>query len=437
MNAIHRQQIKAIVDDTHSQLISYVLEGGKIAVVKAPPGSGKTYLLMQAVKAAKKMRIAIATQTRSQADDICRRLTADFKVKPIRFAAASSAAASTDYTVVTSKHDLPTGPCVVFATSAKWGMIDLLHKFDVLFVDEAWQLAWADFMLLGQVAGRFVLIGDPGQIPPVVTIDTGRWETAPRAPHHAAPELVLRQKSKELLPLDLPATRRLPFDTAEYIKEFYDFKFDAWATPGERSVRLQGRSRDAIDAAIDRLGTGTVVVLTLPTPPEGPPLEDDQEVAMVVGQIAERLLTRHAEATLGDETRMLEPTDIGLCATHRVMTAAMELKLPPKLRRKVSVDTPERWQGLERPVMVIAHPLSGVVEPSDFDLETGRLCVMASRHKAGLIIVTRDHIGDTLDGHMPMAQQPIGRPDIAGQGHHQNRRLWERLQQNDRVVAMV
>ena len=38
----------------------------------------------------------------------------------------------------------------------------------MLFVEEAWQMAWADFMLLGQVAPRFVLIGDPGQIPPVV-----------------------------------------------------------------------------------------------------------------------------------------------------------------------------------------------------------------------------------------------------------------------------
>ena len=38
----------------------------------------------------------------------------------------------------------------------------------------------------------------------------------------------------------------------------------------------------------------------------------------------------------------------------------------------------------------MVHPLSGVVTPSDFDLETGRLCVMASRHKAGLIVLTRD-----------------------------------------------
>ena len=69
----------------------------------------------------------------------------------------------------------------------------------------------------------------------------------------------------------------------------------------------------------------------------------------------------------------------------------MALRLDKKMS-EVSVDTPERWQGLECKVMVMVHPLSGVVRPSAFDLETGRLCVMASRHKAGLLVVTRDHL---------------------------------------------
>ncbi len=62
-------------------------------------------------------------------------------------------------------------------------------------------MSWANFMLLGQVAPRFVLIGDPGQIPPVVTIDAARWETAPRAPHRPAPELVLQAHPNEALSL--------------------------------------------------------------------------------------------------------------------------------------------------------------------------------------------------------------------------------------------
>jgi hypothetical protein len=431
-----RKQIQSVIEDTHQQLISHVVDGGRIAVVKAPPGSGKTYLLMKVVQAAKKMRVAIATQTRSQADDICERLISQFKITPIRFAAASSARVSTNYPVVTDKDDLPSGPCVVVATSAKWGMIAPPRPFDVLFVDEAWQLSWADFMLLGHIAGRFVLIGDPGQIPPVVTIDTGRWETAPRAPHHPAPDLVRRQKPRDLLNLDLPATRRLPCDTVEYIRPFYDFQFASWAEPGERAILVSGRSKDGIDAAIDRLTTGSVVALTLPTPDEGPPLEEDHEVAAVAGQVAQRLLSRGTNVLMDGKRKDLEAHEVGLCATHRVMNAAMELKLPAGLRRKVKVDTPERWQGLERAVMVVAHPLSGVVQPSAFDLETGRLCVMASRHKAGLIIVTRDHIGHTLDEHMPSADQPVGRPDVSGRGHQQNRQFWETLIKNERLVEL-
>lgn len=394
---------------------------------------------MQAVRAALKerQRVAIATQTRSQADDICRRLMRDFAITPIRFAASSSARAKTDYPVVTDKNELPEGrPCVVVATSAKWGMISLPHTFDVLFVDEAWQLAWADFMLLGQVAGRFVLIGDPGQIPPVVTIDTGRWETSPRAPHHPAPEHILRHAPRDLLKLDLPATRRLPADTVDYIGPFYDFPFTALAQPGERLIRLHGSSRDGIDAAIDKLASGSVVALTLPTPPEGPPLEDDVEIADLAAKVAERLLDRRAEVVLGEQLDSLGPSEIGLCATHRIMNAAMQQHLPARLRKHVGVDTPERWQGLERNAMVIAHPLSGVTDPSDFDLETGRLCVMASRHRAGLVIVTRDHISATLDSHLPVAEQPVGRPDVAGRGHHQNDLFWSRLVTQNRVIEL-
>ena len=116
------------------------------------------------------------------------------------------------------------------------------------------------------------------------------------------------------------------------------------------------------------------------------------------------------------------------------MNAAMELRLPPSLRGHVHVDTPERWQGLERAVIVAVHPLSGVLHPSDFDLETGRLCVMASRHQAGMVIVTRDHIGETLDTHLPAAEQPVGRPDVAGRGHHQNVTFWNALLAQNRVV---
>jgi hypothetical protein len=102
----------------------------------------------------------------------------------------------------------------------------------------------------------------------------------------------------------------------------------------------------------------------------------------------------------------------------------------------VRVDTPERWQGLERKVMIAVHPLSGVTDPTSFELETGRLCVMASRHQCGLMVVTRDHIPDTLRQHIVSAEQPVGRTDGAGLGHHRHTEFWSRLAERDCVVGL-
>jgi hypothetical protein len=39
---------------------------------------------------------------------------------------------------------------------------------------------------------------------------------------------------------------------------------------------------------------------------------------------------------------------------------------------------------------------------------------MASRHRGGFIILTRDHVWETLNLTVPSAEQPVGRVDIAG-----------------------
>ena len=75
------------------KLLRHVRDEERLAVVQAPPGSGKTHLLLQAVREEfrRKRRVVIATQTRSQADDICRRLARDFQLPAIRFVAQSGA----------------------------------------------------------------------------------------------------------------------------------------------------------------------------------------------------------------------------------------------------------------------------------------------------------------------------------------------------------
>jgi hypothetical protein len=66
--------------------------------------------------------------------------------------------------------------------------------------------------------------------------------------------------------------------------------------------------------------------------------------------------------------------------------------------------------GLLGVVIILVHLLSGVARPPPFDLGTGRLCVMASRHLAGLIVLTRDHVPTTMDGCIPSAAQRLGHP---------------------------
>lgn len=220
-------------------LIEHVDNEGELAVVQAPPGSGKTWQLIQVATHARKrrMRVAIATQTNSQADDICRRLAVD-GIPSVRFLGRGSRIPELGKLVTCEKDakELPgqNAPCIVVGTTAKWGLISLAEPLDVCLLEEAWQMKWADFMLLGQVSDRFILIGDPGQIPPVVSIDASRWETAPLAPHLPAPELLLDMRRGDgLLELSLPSTRRLPFDTTALIRPFYDIDFDSVAQPGD------------------------------------------------------------------------------------------------------------------------------------------------------------------------------------------------------------
>ena len=424
-------------DQLRSDLVAYFTRGGHLAVVKAPPGSGKTYTLIEVLAALVTVgqRVAVAAQTNNQADDICARLARDHPEiptsrftskgnrRPDRFPSAVS--------WVDDKDALPVTPGVTVSTTAKWSLTDVHHPYDVLAIDEAWQMSWADLMQCALLSARFMMIGDPGQIPPVVTIDVRRWETSPRAPHEAAPEVVLADPSLVDVRYvgSLPACRRLPFESVEFVKPFYDFDFSVYVRAGERGVDLPATHRLAA------LGDGGPLVLTLSTPDAGPPIEVDPDIAGAAAEVVADLLESKAILRFGSEVRPLEAKDIGVSSSHRVMNSALAAALSP-WGRQLRVDTPERWQGLERPVMIVVHPLSGVTDPSAFDLETGRLCVMASRHQAALIVLTRDHVGDTLANFVPSAGQAPGRPDVVGRGHDAHLRFWEALAVQGRIQPL-
>jgi hypothetical protein len=420
------------------ELIHYLAGGGRLAVVKAPPGSGKTFTLIEVLAALvdEGRRIAVAAQTNSQADDICARFARDHPGIPIaRFSTKGNRAGHgfpASVPVIVDRAALPTGAGVTVATTAKWSLTDLSMPFDLLAIDEAWQMSWADLMQCAQTAGHFLMIGDPGQIPPVVTIDVRRWETSPRAPHQAAPDIVLAEPAlaESRLVCELPACRRLPNEAVEFVKPFYDFDFEAYVGPGERGVDLLA------DSPLVDLADGRPLLLAVPTPENGPPIEVDHELAGAVATVVAQLLDSGAAVRDGrGATRPLTAADIGAVSSHRVMNAALTASLSDRARG-LRVDTPERWQGLERAVMIAVHPLSGVTDPSPFDLDTGRLCVMASRHQAALVVLTRDHVPATLANFVPSAAQAPGRRDVVGRGHDAHVRFWRALADHGRIRSI-
>lgn len=434
----------------YEKLQDFIRGNGRLCVVKAPPGSGKSFNLLESLEAPllDKRRVAIAAQTNNQVDDLCMRFCQRFpKEKIVRFSSSSYEKPDTmpDNVIVVQKpRDLPDDAVIVVSTVAKFCLTDTKQPFDVLYIDEAWQMTWADFLAMRDVSDRYIMIGDPGQIPPTVTIEVDRWEVSPVAPHIPAPDVVIENPDLRALAtvLELDTCRRLPADSVELVNNFYDFFFDAFAQPGERFLRPRKPVdvKNKIDSAIVKLENNSTIIYTHPTGDNGVPLETDTEIAQVVANIVSRLLELECEVSTeaGQKTapRLLMPADIGVVSTHNLMNAAIENCLAADLVKDgaIRVTTPERWQGLERPVMIAVHPLSGVQIPSAFDLETGRLCVMASRHQAACIFVTRDHVGETLKTHLPPADQALGRGDVVGKGHAQHSAFWQYHEKRDLIV---
>lgn len=426
-------------------LVKELLGERKLAVVQAPPGSGKTHMLLAVVSKLVEngLCVALAAQTNRQADDIAHRWAADFpNLAAVRLGSKTSYAPEDFPPSIyweTESKNLSRSPGLYISTSAKWTTLRDPEPFDLLAVDEAWQMSWADLMQCANMSEKYYLIGDPGQIPPVITIDIRRWQTAPRPPHKPAPEVVLSDEDlvKQAFIGALPACRRLPFESVEFVKPFYSFDFEAYAKPGERGIRyLNLDANSKFKSTFEALASGQPAILTLATPDDGPALEVDSELANSVAELVDSLISSGTQIDMGNgKYKNLEASDIGICSTHRAMNGEITKSIDPKYGA-ASVDTPERWQGLQRPVMVVVHPLSSVIDPSDFDLETGRLCVMASRHQVALIIVTRDHVGATLNGFIPEAAQAPGQPDVVGRGHAAHSRFWNSLKRENRIFVM-
>lgn len=413
-------------------------------VVDSPPGAGKTgvveRLAMQSAWVHGE-RVAVATQTKAQSLDVARRLASGWPSRQVYLFIRRGQSLPgvitqlSNLKAIENLSGLPEGPCVVIANAAKWGFAGEA-SFDLMVVDEAYQLRDSQFIQIAGLAERHILVGDPGQIDPVVSADTARWRDMKSGPHTPAPRALLFRRQSGVLRVDLPVSRRLPADTVRYIQPaFYpDLPFTATSEPEDRRLICEPSQGHSWDPAIDAACSGASLLMgQLPALATG---EFDGDLSDSIAALARRLLERGARCLDDDRESQLEPGDIGVVCAHRSQVYSIQQRLGPDLA-EVYVETADRYQGLERKVMIVYHPLSGRMGLSGFQLDTGRLCVMTSRHRISCFIVGREGIADRLRALPPPVERILGveeNPFHRGRAAHLN--LLEALGADDRLLTV-
>lgn len=438
------------VQEVTSGILARIHRGVPALVIDSPPGAGKTTIgTMISATAAGLLRedVMVACWTNRQAIDFAVRLARDFRKVPVqlflredlRMLVPDEAERHPNLTVVSAAADLEPGGVTV-ANAAKWTASEVPHRFTWLLVDEAYQIPELRFQQMVGMAERYVLIGDPGQIAPLIRADVSPWGCDPAGPHVPCPA-ALRARHPEVPTEHLPVTWRLPPDSAELVRRsFYAFEFSSGDPEGRRRLDpgRAGATFDLEDRAIERLGAPRTSIAMALLPPADVGTEVDPELAAFVARTAGRLLARRAVVHHEDGPRRLAPAEIGVVTPHRAQVAEIDKELRklglPTGPDAIVVETPERWQGLQRPVMLVHHPLSGLTQLSSFDLDRGRLCVMLSRHKVACLVVGRATIGPALEEYAHTGDRFPGMPDEEYLGWRAHHEVWSTLLAMDRVV---
>lgn len=433
-------------DVARDVLDSAVIRGAPLTVVDSPPGAGKTWLVERTLSLATKqahMSVCCVTPRAQQGFDLVRRLRDGFDLPRLQLLVSRDRSPPPhlggSVNIVSDIRGIGTGAGVIVSTVDKIAMhLPNLpkHRFDLLVVDEAYQLAFKQFVPIASLAPRVLLVGDPGQLPPLVQADTTRFEVAEYRVHWPTPKELLRQYP-DTPRFRLPATRRFLQDTVEIIQPslYPDLPFGSAVASSERQLRFAiAGIGGSIDRALDMIAAGATIV-SLVLPEREPTFEEvDSEIADVMASVVERFVRRQPSWVGKAE---LSPLDVGCIDPHVQSGGAVRDRLRAMGLDEVMVDTPEIWQGGQRALMVVKHPLSGARRPEEFDLEPGRWCVMLSRHLHGCIVVARANVDAVLTAYRhDCGRTSSGAEDAVWRGYRAHCAIWNTLRDRKRLLSI-
>ena len=272
---------------------------------------------------------------------------------------------------------------VLGATSWLWSREDAVSSVDVLFVDEAGQMALANAVAVSQAANSIVLLGDPQQL------EQPRKGSHPDGVGVSALDHLLGEA--RTIPRDrgifLPVTWRLAPDICKFTSEqFYD----------DRLSPRAGLDRLAL---IGAEGVPSSWLAVVEVDHEGNRNASDEE-AEAVARIV-RLLLGGARWIDGEgEEHPIGQRDILVVAPYNAQVARLSVRLA---ETGVGVGTVDKFQGQEAPVVIYSMATS---RPEDaprgmeFLFSLNRLNVATSRAKCLAIVVASPFLFEP-DCHSP------------------------------------
>lgn len=346
-------------------------------------------------------------------------------------------------TVVDSVAAIPQDAPVVLATSHMLGMTRRLvqdhfasafhgeYRFDVLFVDEAWQLPHHLFDKITYVAPIHVGVGDVGQLPPL-EIGSNPWRGDPGFnPYRAWPTAFDGDDTKTWA-AELPAVWRPTGEQLGLWRAFYPEweSLDCVAAPGDRAIEL-GDLTGTAKAVWESVASGVPTLIEVDGLPDAEAADVDLPLVGFVESLLDDLFT--AGFTLigqkydehGEPLGQVADEDLGTAPDYplvavlatRNQTVDDAEDAAARLREKhglsaaeINASTVDSWQGQTNGITVAIHPLTGATELDEFNSAFGRLAVTCTRATHGLLLVSRPGLDELLQQAPARPGTPFGEP---------------------------
>lgn len=422
-------------------------------LLRAAAGAGKSYALVRMIKEALDhvncTRIAVTAFANKQVFPLAGQLGRELGAERVCLFVAAARLAQIpqdvrDYALVaTMVSEIPPDSAVVLATSHKMGVqgqrgrfIEYLgtaanaeRPFDVLMVDEAWQLPLHRFTAVEGLAPIVVGVGDVGQLPPIDP-SQNPWRGDPGYnPYRAWPTEY--ENKQTTFTVDLPAVWRPTAEQLPLWRALYgDWDdLDCVAAPEDRSLELPTLPAAAADVWAS-VATGSPTLLEV----AGLPAPEAADVDTPLLEVIEDLLAPLIEKTFtvierqydksgrplgerrinssrpdGDPLIVILATRNQLVddATAMVERLSTKFSLPEGVLVASTVDS---WQGQTNRITIAIHPLSGTDHLDDFNSAFGRLAVTCTRATHGLLMLARASLDDVLDNTPARPGTPFGEP---------------------------